>query len=174
MALWAAAATCRKGFDLRLKALAHLREDKADLHLVVFGQLAPHKPLDLGFPIHYTGHLHDDLSLRALYSAADLLIVPSRQEAFGQTASEAHACGTPVVAFNTGGLPDIIDHKRSGYLAEAFDVADLAHGIKWVLTAENYSELSANSRNKVLQNFDSSLVARKYIQLYQDVLAGDI
>ena len=83
-----------KGFDLLLQALKHLRDDPRaqGMELVVFGQRAPQSPPNLGFPIHYTGHLHDDLSLRALYSAADAIVVPSRQEAFGQTASEAHAC----------------------------------------------------------------------------------
>ena len=78
-------------------------------------------------------HLHHNLSLRALYSAADAIVVPSRQEAFGQTASEAHACATPVIAFHTGGLPDIVDHQHTGYLAKAFDTEDLAEGIDWVL-----------------------------------------
>ena len=68
----------RKGFDLLATAFGHLRGEIPGLELVVFGQLAPRNPPDLGFPIHYTGHLHDHLSLRALYSAADALVVPSR------------------------------------------------------------------------------------------------
>ncbi|MDA3877560.1 MAG: glycosyltransferase, partial [Halothiobacillus sp.] len=59
----------RKGFDLLQSALDHLRGRISGLELVIFGQLAPKEPVDLGFPIHYTGHLHDDISLRLLYSA---------------------------------------------------------------------------------------------------------
>jgi glycosyltransferase involved in cell wall biosynthesis len=90
----------RKGFDLLQSALDHMRGQVPGLELVIFGQLAPEVPVELGFPIHYTGHLHDDISLRLVYSAADAMVVPSRQEAFGQTASESFACGTPVVAFD--------------------------------------------------------------------------
>jgi len=88
---------------------------------------------NLGIPIHYTVHRHDDLSLRALYSAADAMVIPSRQDNLPNTGVEAHACATPVMAFNTGGLPDIVEHQRTGYLAKAFDTEDLAHGIAWVL-----------------------------------------
>ena len=71
----------RKGVDLLLDAVAQLRHKTSlkRLQLVVFGQAAPQSPPQLGFPIHYVGHLHDDLSLRALYSAADVMLIPSRQ-----------------------------------------------------------------------------------------------
>ena len=86
-----------KGFDLLLAALSHLCSEPSlqNLQLVVFGQLAPQSPPQLGFPVNYTGHLHDDLTLRALYSAADAFVLPSRQENLPNTGLEAHACGTP-------------------------------------------------------------------------------
>ena len=65
------------------------------------------------------------------------MTVPSRQEAFGQTASEALASGTPVVAFDATGPSDIVDHKKTGYLAQPFDSSDLARGIEWILADEN-------------------------------------
>jgi len=63
------------------------------------------------------------------YSAADVLVVPSIQESLGQSASEAMACGTPVVAFSDTGLSDIVDHKVNGYLAKTYFEEDLARGI---------------------------------------------
>lgn len=161
----------RKGFDLLATALHHLRDEIPGLELVVFGQLAPREPPDLGFPVHYTGHLHDDLSLRALYSAADALVVPSRQEAFGQTASEAQACGTPVVAFNTGGLPDIVDHQRTGYLAKAFDTQDLARGIVWVLHPGEPGQLRTQARQQAAARFDAAVVANAYQDLYTEAMS---
>lgn len=72
------------------------------------------QPPEMGFPIHYAGRVVDDPRLRLLHDAADVMVVPSRQEAFGQSASEAHACGTPVVAFRPGGLTDIVDARGTG------------------------------------------------------------
>ena len=158
----------RKGFDLLLDSLAQLRGELKDFHLAVFGQLEPRQPPDLGFPIHYTGHLHDDLSLRALYSAADVLVIPSRQDNLPNTGVEAHACGTPVVAFKTGGLPDIVDHQRTGYLAHAFDNEDLAAGIRWVLLAGG--GLRENARQRALERFAYPVVAEQYRKAYEGAL----
>ena len=162
----------RKGFDLLRDALQLLRGRLEHLELVVFGQLAPAQALSLGFPVRHTGYLHDDEKLRLLYSAADAVAVPSRLEAFGQTASEAHACGTPVVAFNTGGLADIVAHRQTGYLAEPFDLYDLAAGIEWVLgPRENGQDLGSAARERACRLWNSPVVARHYAKCYEAVLS---
>ena len=116
--------------------------------------------------------MSDNVSLVTLYCAGDLTIVPSLREAFGQVASESLSCGTPVAAFATQGLLDVIDHKINGYLAQPFDTSDLANGIDWVLNAENYAELCKNAREKVVREFDYEVVAKKYIDLYEEILKG--
>jgi len=162
----------RKGFDLLLQALAHLRAVVPGLHLVVFGQLAPRHPPDLGFPIHYTGHLHDDLTLRALYSAADALVVPSRQDNLPNTGVEALACGTPVVAFDVCGLPDIVQHESTGYLARPFDSEDLANGIRWVLAdSQRHQQLCQQARAHAVKHFSNAVVAGQYKAVYEQCLA---
>jgi glycosyltransferase involved in cell wall biosynthesis len=159
----------RKGFDLLLHALEHLRDDPRaqGLELVVFGQREPRSPPELGFPIHYSGHLHDDLSLRALYSAADALVIPSRQDNLPNTGVEAHACAAPVIAFDTGGLSDIVAHQHSGYLAKAFDTQDLATGITWVLGQRETGRLGAQARERALARFANPVVAQRYRQVYE-------
>ncbi|PIY29110.1 MAG: glycosyl transferase [Comamonadaceae bacterium CG_4_10_14_3_um_filter_60_42] len=164
----------RKGFDLLQAALNHLRGQipapLTGLQLVVFGQLAPKVPPDIGYPVHYTGHLHDDVSLRLLYSAADAIVVPSRQEAFGQTGSEAHACGTPVVAFDATGLQDIVSHQQTGYLAKAFDATDLADGIQWVLAdPARHAALCHAARAKAVALWSPAVVAGQYQSVYRAV-----
>jgi len=116
----------RKGFKELKEALAHLIN--SNIELVVFGSNEPKESQKLGFKTHYLGYLHDDVSLVTLYNAVDIMIVPSLQEAFGQTASESMSCGIPVVAFGSTGLLDIVDHKVNGYLAKPFESDDLALG----------------------------------------------
>ena len=157
-----------KGFK-ELSESLHKLHDK-NIELVVFGSSKPKESQNFGFNTHYLGHLHDDVSLVTLYNAVDVMIVPSLQEAFGQTATESMSCGTPVVAFGATGLLDIVDHKLNGYLAKPFDTTDLKDGIEWVLNTSNYEEISINARKKVLKEFDSKIVAQKYIELYNKVL----
>ena len=98
------------------------------------------------------------------------MVVPSRQEAFGQTVSESLACGTPVVAFGTTGLLDIVDHQINGYFAKPFDVSDLAAGINWVLSDENrHKELCIKAREKAVACCDIKKVAGQYAELYMNV-----
>ena len=161
----------RKGFDLLLEALAQLRDRQPGLQLVVFGELAPSEPPDLGFPVHYAGHLHDNLSLRALYSAADVFVLPSRQDNLPNTALEAQSCGTPVVAFRTGGLPDIVEHLRTGYLAQPNDPCDLAAGIAWVLDDRlRLQTLGEAARSRAEQLWNPARVASLYLEVYRAAL----
>jgi glycosyltransferase involved in cell wall biosynthesis len=163
----------RKGFNFLQSALQNLSQSgwRERVELVVFGSSQPKNSPELGFKSHYLGKLNDDISLALVYSAADVMIVPSIQEAFGQTASESLACGTPVVTFDITGLKDIVDHQQNGYLAKPFDINDLARGIAWVLEdEERLQKLGSNGREKVEQNFTLEIQARKYLSLYDSCL----
>ena len=166
----------RKGADLLLEALQRLRSQVAgssleQLELVVFGQSRPAQPPDLGFPIHYCGHLHDDLSLRLLYAAADVFVIPSRQDNLPNTGLEAHACGTPVVAFATGGLVDIVDHHITGALAQPFDPLSLAAAIRWVLEdPQRRLQLGAATRQRAERLWDPARVMGLYGEMYRQAV----
>lgn len=171
----AATSDKRKGFEVLASALRHLHCNQLlpNAELAVFGSDPPEKPVDLGFKAHYLGHLNDDVSLALAYSTADVMIVPSFQESFGQTASEALACGVPVVAFNATGLKDIVAHQQSGYLAEPYEAEDLAKGIVWVLAdTERHTQLCRAARQRAEQEFSLSLQAYRYVSLFQDLLGG--
>ncbi len=158
----------RKGFSELYESIQYLKNP--DTELIIFGSSTPQKSQNFKFKTHYLGHINDDISLSTLYSAVDVMVVPSLREAFGQTASEAMSCGTPTVAFDHTGLLDIIDHKKTGYLAESYNSKALSDGIKWILDNPNYSKLCQNAREKVLHKFDSKIVSKKYINLYYEII----
>ncbi len=157
----------RKGLDHLTKALRLLNGARS-IELVIFGesQVIPH----LGLKVHNIGTLDDDRILALLYSAVDVFVAPSVQDNLPNTVMEALACGTPTVAFNVGGLPDMIDHRQNGYLAQPFDPDDLATGIRWVLEdADRHARLSAQARSDAVARFDVEKIAARYLALYTDV-----
>ncbi|MGL5874472.1 MAG: glycosyltransferase family 4 protein [Xenococcaceae cyanobacterium] len=162
-----------KGFHFLESALQQLSQTgwQDKIELVVFGSSQSQSKSDLGFKTHYLGRFHDDLSLAIVYSSADVLVVPSKQEAFGQTASEALACGTPVVAFKTTGLKDIVDSQENGYLARPFEVEDLARGIAWVLEdSDRHRQMRDRARQKATKAFSIELQAHRYLSLFDRIL----
>lgn len=164
----------RKGFHHMIEAVRILAERGWSDHaeLVVFGGEAPSDLFDLGLPIRSVGRVDDDDALAHLYSACDVMVVPSEQEAFGKTLVEAMACGTPVVAFARGGPTDIVEHRRTGFLAEPSNVEDLANGIAWCLEdrARN-AELGRQARHRAKCDFEIDIVAGRYESLYQQILS---
>lgn len=156
-----------KGFSQLLEALKHLTDD---VELVVFGSSQPEYTLSFKQRIRYLGHLYDDHSLRLVYSAADVMVVPSLQENLSNAIMESLACQTPVVAFDVGGNQDLILHMKNGYLAKSKDVIDLANGMHWILNHTNPTYLAHNAREHILDNFSCNMVVPKYIDLYQSIL----
>ena len=166
-----------KGFHFLEHGLRGLAESGwgSRSELVVFGASEPIDPPQLLVKVRWLGRLHDDVSLALLYAAGDVLVVPSPQEAFGQVASEAMACGLPVVAFGATGLLDIVEHRQNGYLAEAFAPESLARGIAWVLEdAERWQSLSRRARQKAETEFALSLMAERYAHLYREICSGSL
>jgi len=164
----------RKGSLILEEALKILRDSYYEnienmIQILVFGEKSNKKYIN-NLPVDFLGTFSDTLSLRVIYSAADVMVVPSIQEAFGQTASEAHACATPVVAFKVGGLVDIVSHKETGYLANPYNPTSLAYGIHWCLENEDRNrKLSLQARFKAKKYWDSRIIAKKYMDLYHSV-----
>lgn len=159
-----------KGFVKFQEAVKGL--DKNKYFLCFFGDLDKNVAAGLGFEYKSFGYLYDNISLRLAYSSADVFVAPSLMDAFGKTLAESMACGTPGVCFDATGPKDIVTHKVDGYKAKPFESKDLACGIEWVLNAPNYDELCTNAIEKVLREFDSVVVAGKYVELYEGILNG--
>ncbi len=161
-----------KGFAELSQALGLIREKKG-LMLAVFGAGSDAAGVMHGFPVRYFRHISDDAILRRLYSAADVMVVPSIQEVFGQTATEAMACATPVVAFGNTGLADIVEHRVNGFLADPFEPSSLAEGIAWCAGSdERIQNLSGEAVKTVKSKFDLNLNVPRYSALYQDIISS--
>lgn len=161
----------RKGGDLLINSLMHLMGmySEDEIELLIFGSEKKDGYM-FGYPVKYLGYVNDEADLNLAYNAADVAIVPSRHENLPNTILESLSCGTPVVAFNIGGNPDMIDHQENGYLAEPYDTADLTVGIVYVLSHNEDKSLSYNARKKVLENFRIEEIAGRYLELYNQLL----
>jgi glycosyltransferase involved in cell wall biosynthesis len=164
----------RKGFDLLLEAMRQLPASaRQQVAAVVFG--ASQAETKLPCPVHFLGQLHDAITLALAYSAADVFVCPSRQENLPNTVLESLACGTPVVAFPVGGIPDMVEHGVNGWLAQAYDTAELARGISLLLNdAELRQRMGEAGRKKVEQTYAAPVIARRHIALYEEILARAI
>jgi glycosyltransferase involved in cell wall biosynthesis len=135
--------------------------------------IGPHAPEDVpgtSAVVHWQGEIHDDSHMATLLSAADVIAVPSEMDNLPMTACEAQSCGRPVVAFNVGGLADIVSHRRTGYLARAFDIDDLASGlIEAIDDSQQHGAWGAAAREQALQRWAPHRVVERYLELYEQV-----
>ena len=158
-----------KGGDLFIEAIRILIKTGKKIELSTFGggqKLA----LDSVLVKNY-GRINSIERLAEIYAEADVMVVPSRMEAFGQVAIEAMACSTPVVCFDTTGLRDIVRHKENGYRAVCFDPNDLARGIEWCLSSSTFKrEFGSSVRESGLQRFTISSVVTSTLSFYEEVL----
>lgn len=166
-----ATADPRKGFAYLERALSHLPSilKKDDVSLLVVGASWSQTVSKHRFDSHFLGKISDDVSLSLLYNAADLLVVPSVLDNLPNTATEAMACGTPVVAFDAGGLKDIVDHHLNGFLAKSGSSTELAYGIREILTLENPDSYRKAARQKAENEWSAEQMAKRYLSLYQEI-----
>jgi glycosyltransferase involved in cell wall biosynthesis len=158
-----------KGFEYLQQALLLLNEKRDDLFLILIGKIKNDAFLS-EIPVEYlaTGLVSNPETIAQLYASADVTVVSSYYETFGQTLIESMSCGCPVVSFNNSGQTDIIDHMINGYLAQYQDTEDLANGIVWAL--ENNESLSMKAVEKVKNNYANKIVAQRYVELYNNII----
>jgi glycosyltransferase involved in cell wall biosynthesis len=163
----------RKGLTYLVEALDILKSDypKADfIEVVIFGKNKHFDVHQLPFVVHAFNLITSQEDLAEIYSLADVFVTPSLEDNLPNTVMEAMACGTPVVAFNTGGLPEMIDHQQNGFLAAFKSAAEFAEGIFEMLYSDRSETLALNARNKVLENYNNKKVAGQYIELYKSLV----
>ncbi len=163
----------RKGGDLLIKVLQSLPKSlKNEVILMVLGEGGEALVKSVDFPTMNFGYVSSDRLKAILYSAADLFLLPSRAEAFGIVAQEAASCGIPTVAFNLGGIPDVVRQNVNGYLAKAENIQDFAQGIIQLLEDDNLRKtMGYSGREIALLEYPLELQAKRYIELYEHLLS---
>jgi hypothetical protein len=159
----------RKGYKLLISALKKLSEivdDKDNYHLLVVGHGSMEEE-ELSFSYTQMGNINSRSKLAQIYSAADLTVLPYKEDNLPNVMLESISCGTPVVAFNIGGMPDVIKEGVNGRLAIPFDTHDMANQI---LLQLNDDICQSDIRNWAEQNIDVKNQASKYINLFNKYL----
>lgn len=125
----------------------------------------------LALPAIPLGYVSNEKQIVDIYCSADVFVMPSLDENLPNTIMEAMACGVATVGFKVGGVPEMIDHLKNGYIAKYKDADDLAAGIYWVLAEADREELKKQCVQKVMSSYSQRSVAMKYIEVYNQVLA---
>ena len=125
----------------------------------------------LALPVYPLGYVNDEKRIVDVYNAADVFVLPSLEDNLPNTIMEAMACGVPCVGFRVGGIPEMIDHQKNGYVARFRDADDLATGINWVLNNTDYAQLSQQAVHQVNMNYSQRSVASRYIEVYNQAMA---
>ena len=165
----------RKGINSLIESLLFIERKYPKLagktELLIMGINRFDKIERLSFKVHFLGVLYDDITISLYYNAADIFILPSTEDNLPNTVIESLSCGTPALGFKVGGVPDIISHKKNGYLAEPHNIEDLEEGLNWVLEDKNkLARLEKNAREKVLKNYTYEIIGQKYLDLYESLL----
>lgn len=165
-----------KGIDFLIRACEKLSTEMPqagnDICVAILGGHADEVADKLPFQAFPLGYVSDERRIVEVYNAVDLFVLPSLSENLPNTIMEAMACGVPCLGFNVGGIAEMIDHKRNGYVAEYKNADDLADGIRWVLDEADHEALSMEAVKKVHSTYSQTSVAAKYIEVYSTACAS--
>jgi glycosyltransferase involved in cell wall biosynthesis len=163
----------RKGFQYFADALTLLQQQQPSLNpeILVFGKGQTDAMAALPYPVRQLGVLTSDDDLVAAYNLADALVVPSLEDNLPNTVVESLSCGTPVVAFRTGGIPEMISQFKNGYLADVGSIPKLTNGLAFILNHPTPADLRQNARESAEKLFGEEEVGRRHVELYRSLMS---
>ncbi|MBQ9650686.1 MAG: glycosyltransferase family 4 protein [Prevotella sp.] len=165
----------RKGIRFFIDAIAKIAEDHPEMQetagVVILGGHAEEFADKLALPVYPIGFVSDEKTILDVYNSVDLFVLPSLEDNLPNTIMESMACGVPCVGFRSGGIPEMIDHRKNGYVAKYRDADDLSRGIYWTLCEADQEQLSREAVRKVVMNYSQSSVALQYTEVYNHALA---
>jgi len=162
-----------KGFSYFQEAVKLMCQDPEiveGVEILLFGKTGEDFSKMFPVPFHNIAYVRSTQTMVELYNVAQLYVISSLQDNLPSTIIESMLCGTPVVGFRTGGIPDMISHLEDGYLAGHKDVTDLAEGMKWILSYDSYPALSELVRKAAVSRFSRKRSAEMHVELYKKLL----
>lgn len=169
----------RKGLRFLVDAFRVLKTQHRsffkEVELLLVGKSKADIVNQFDFPTHQIGLVHEQDKVIELYNASDVFVIPSLEDNLPNTVMESLACGTPVIGFETGGIPEMITHQYNGYLVPQKDVTGLANGLIWTLKDPiRYQQLAQNALEKVKIAYAYTRVAQQHLALYRSLLKGNL
>lgn len=165
----------RKGMAFFVEAIQHLVDKhpsmKEETAIVILGGHSEEVAEQLALPAYPLGYVSEEKQIVNVYNAVDAFVLPSLEDNLPNTIMESMACGVPCVGFKVGGIPEMIDHEKNGYVANYRDAADLAEGIHWVMDVADQTALKQACVHKVAHNYSQRAVAMRYIEIYNHAMA---
>lgn len=163
-----------KGTSYLLESLELLKTrlsvNAEQIEMVVFGNRDEKNVPDFPFKTSFLGKINNDEQLALYYAAADAFLIPSLEDNLPYTVMESLSCGTPVVAFTTGGIPDMVKHKENGYLAKYRSSESFTDGMEWIIKHPDRGKLNQQARRSITEHFSEEIIAKRHIDLYYQLL----
>ena len=165
----------RKGANFFVEAIDKMvslhPEMKDDTVIAILGGHSEDVADKLALQAYPLGYVSDERTIVSVYNSVDAFVLPSLEDNLPNTITEAMACGVPSVGFRVGGIPEMIDHEKNGYVANYRDTDDLAKGIYWVMEEADGEKLKAACLQKVAHHYSQHTVAMNYIEVYNQAMA---
>lgn len=170
----------RKGFRELIRALEHCKKNDlfqsmmrdSKLEILTYGNPV-REIVDLGIPVHTLGYINDDSKMALAYSAADIFVLPSLEDNLPNTMLESMACGTPVIAFNIGGMPDVIESGKNGILVPPFNTEIFGDAIVDIVLNNNLRNyMSHVCRKQIVKEYDLYVQTENYLNLFKKLVKG--
>lgn len=163
-----------KGTQYLLDSLELLKQrlgaEASQVELVIFGNRGTEGVPDFPFKTSFLGTISNDEQLAQYYAAADAFLIPSLEDNLPYTVMESLASGTPVIAFTTGGIPDMVKHEYNGYLATYKSADSFTDGMEWIIKNPEQERIQEQARQTIMDTFSEEVIAQKHIHLYQNLL----
>ena len=164
-----------KGTQYLLESMELLRQrlgtETDQIELVVFGNRGTENLPDFPFKTSFLGTINNDEKLAVHYAAADAFLIPSLEDNLPYTVMESLSCGTPVIAFTTGGIPDMVQHQYNGYLATYRSSESFTDGMEWIIKHPERDKLNQQARQTVIDGFSEEVIAKKHVEVYKQLLS---